>query len=185
MLEPLATTLIPPLLDRAVLVVNHVLRLQPQACERLAAHAGRSIDIAWLAPAGPWPVPPTVRVLVTPAGMVERDVGSNPALAAEAASLNVRIELPTPLRLVTMSMAGERPHVEVDGDARFAADVAWLADNLRWDAEHDLARLVGDAPARLLTESAKAAVRGLRGMAQGIANTWDRRTGGAGTASPR
>jgi hypothetical protein len=33
--------------------------------------------------------------------------------------------------------------VRIDGDVQFAGDIQWLADNLRWDIEDDLARLVG------------------------------------------
>ena len=33
-------------------------------------------------------------------------------------------------------------------DAAFATDLDWLIDNLRWDVQDDLARIVGDAPAR-------------------------------------
>jgi ubiquinone biosynthesis protein UbiJ len=59
-------------------------------------------------------------------------------------------------------LAGQRPAVDVSGDAALAADVAWLVDNLRWDLHDDLARVVGDAPAAALVQFASAASTGLR-----------------------
>src|SRR5579859_6590966 len=38
--------------------------------------------------------------------------------------------------------------VEVTGNARLASEVMLLARHLRWDAEEDLSRLVGDVAAR-------------------------------------
>ena len=37
---------------------------------------------------------------------------------------------------------GEKPAVTIDGDVQLAAELAWLSDNLRWDVEEDLARLI-------------------------------------------
>ena len=50
----------------------------------------------------------------------------------------------------------------VQGEAQFAADVQWLADNLRWDLEADLARLLGPLPARQLARLGAALAAGLR-----------------------
>lgn len=179
--------LLPPAIERGVLLANHVLRSQPMATDRLRRHAGRSVVIVWRTAATGWPLPPSLHLLVTPAGLLERvDAGAaGPASAnAEAGVLRVCIDLPAPHRLLAMSVAGERPRVDVEGDAQFAADVAWIAENLRWDVEHDLARVVGDAPARLITQLSQAAAEALRRLAQGVGSAWDRRPGG-GAASPR
>jgi ubiquinone biosynthesis protein UbiJ len=37
-----------------------------------------------------------------------------------------------------------------------------LIDHVRWDAEEDLARLIGDAPAHTLAQSARQAMAALR-----------------------
>lgn len=184
MFEPLVSTVLPALLDRGVLVVNHVLRAQPQACDRLLPHAGRSVDVDWLAPAGAWPTPPSLRLRITPAGLIERVSDADASMGAGGADLKVRIELPAPQRWVTLAVNRERPRVEVEGDAQLAADVAWLADNLRWDVEHDLARLVGDAPARIAMDMGQSAVRAIRGLAQGVSSRWENRPG-PGSAAPR
>jgi ubiquinone biosynthesis protein UbiJ len=45
---------------------------------------------------------------------------------------------------------------------QLAAEVAWLADNLRWDIEEDLARVLGDVPAHALAQAARRLVQALR-----------------------
>jgi ubiquinone biosynthesis accessory factor UbiJ len=172
---PSSAALLSPLIERAVLLGNHVLRTQPTATDRLAKHTGRSVTIAWRAAVGGWPTPPAVHLLITPAGLLERIDDAIPADVAEATVLRVCIELPAPHRVLAMVLAGERPRVDVDGDAQFAADVAWLADHLRWDVEHDMARVVGDMPARFLAQAVHAAAQAARALAKGVASTWERR----------
>ena len=51
------------------------------------------------------------------------------------------------------------------GDAALAGDVDWLFENLRWDMQDDLARLVGDMPAREIGTPRRSALAGaLRAM---------------------
>jgi len=83
------------------------------------------------------------------------------ALAAPA-ELQLRVVADNPARLLLQAAVGERPQVAVQGDAHFAADLHWLADNLRWDIEADLARVVGTQPARRLAGLGAALVEGLR-----------------------
>jgi ubiquinone biosynthesis protein UbiJ len=52
--------------------------------------------------------------------------------------------------------------VGIAGDAALAADVSWLMDNLRWDAQDDLARLIGDGPAHELARIGGRLAAGLR-----------------------
>ena len=59
-------------------------------------------------------------------------------------------------------VVGERPAIRIDGDAVLATDVNWLIENLRWDIQDDLARIVGDAPAREISRFASAVAKALR-----------------------
>ena len=45
---------------------------------------------------------------------------------------------------------------------QLAADINWVVDNVRWDLEDDLARVIGDAPARTLAAGAERAAAALR-----------------------
>lgn len=158
----------PAVLDRLVLLVNHVLAAEPGACERLRGHAGRELEIA-VASLPPvigslLPPPPPVRLAITPAGLFERaDDGTGAAApGAGAPALKVSLDGADPLRWLQALRAGGRPPMEIQGDVGLAADVSWLADHVRWDIGDDLARLVGDLPAQQLArvgEGLKAALQ--------------------------
>jgi ubiquinone biosynthesis protein UbiJ len=58
--------------------------------------------------------------------------------------------------------------MEISGDAEFATQVGWLAENLRWDIEDDLARVIGDVPARQLASLGGLFVGALRRLLQTV-----------------
>jgi ubiquinone biosynthesis protein UbiJ len=59
-------------------------------------------------------------------------------------------------------MAGTKPPVRIEGDVQLAAEVNWLADNVRWDVEEDLSRVIGDAPAHMLVDTGRKLSGALR-----------------------
>jgi ubiquinone biosynthesis accessory factor UbiJ len=148
MLEAMKALAERSVMERLVLLVNHVIAAEPAAVQRLRPHAGRTMKIelnGWptLLPAvGPF----TFRI--TPAGLVEWLAGA----AAASADLVVAVDAANPALALTRVVAGERPQVVVSGDAAFASDVDWLIDNLRWDIQDDLARFVGQVPARQIAK---------------------------------
>jgi ubiquinone biosynthesis protein UbiJ len=158
MLEAMKTLAERSVLERIVLLVNHVLSSEPQAMERLRAHASRTIRIEF----GDWPtLLPALAPLafrVTPPGLVEWIEGPAP----DAADLRVTVDASNPALALFKFVVGERPAVSVDGDAAFASDVDWLIHNLRWDIQDDLARFVGDAPAREIARFGGAIAKALR-----------------------
>jgi ubiquinone biosynthesis protein UbiJ len=134
-------------MERLVLLVNHVIAAEPAALERLRPHAARTMQIeltgwpALLPKIGPF------AYRVSPAGLVEwLPEASLPP------DLRVAVDAANPALALTRIVAGERPQVTVSGDAAFASDIDWLIDNLRWDLQDDLARVIGDAPARQLAK---------------------------------
>jgi ubiquinone biosynthesis protein UbiJ len=133
-------------MERLVLLVNHVIGAESAALERLRPHAGRAMLIeltgwpALLPAVGPF------AFRVTPAGLLEWLDGAPLPLP----DLRVAIDASNPALAFTRLVAGDRPAITVSGDAAFASDLDWLIDNLRWDVQDDLARIVGDAPARQL-----------------------------------
>jgi ubiquinone biosynthesis protein UbiJ len=72
---------------------------------------------------------------------------------------------------------GDKPKVRIEGDVQLAAEVNWLIDHVRWDAEEDLARLIGDAPAHTLAQAAQQAMAALRSFVAKRPGT-ELRTGG-------
>src|SRR5437868_3304983 len=79
-----------------------------------------------------------------PAGLVEW-IAESSGLTPD---LRITVDASNPALALTRLVAGDRPQVIVSGDAAFATDIEWLIDNLRWDLQDDLARIVGEGPAR-------------------------------------
>ena len=134
--------------QRLVLAINHVVGQEPEAQSRLVRQKGRVVHLRF----GVF----EMDLLVTPAGLVDR---SSPLAKSD---LLIIIPTDSPLALVKSVMTGQTPPVKIEGDVQLAAEVAWLADNLRWDSEEDLSRLIGDAPAHALAEGGRRLVSGLK-----------------------
>ena len=158
MLHSLNSALGQAVIDRLTLVINHVLAAEPVAMQRLRAHAGRSIRLHFEG----WPVLlpplPVTTFRVTPAGLIEW-CGAESVAETDR---RVDIDASNPALAMAQALAGTRPKVEVAGDAAFAADLSWLFDNLRWDVQDDLARVVGAAPARELARMGAGVAAGVR-----------------------
>ena len=150
MLQNLVIVLQPPswvvdeVQNRVVLLINHVLSQEPQAQERLRRQQGKTARLVW----GRF----DIALMATPAGLLERPLGAV-GRAGHVSDLTVTLtqtRLPDVLQTV---LKGDKPAVNIEGDVQLAAEVAWLVDNLRWDMEDDLARLVGDVPAATLVRT--------------------------------
>jgi len=163
MLHSLNALLAPAVIERLVLVANHVLSAEPAATLRLQAHAQRVIQLQMERWPRLLPPPPNLSFRITPAGMLEW-CGAEPASAE--ADLCVNVDASNPLRLMAGAMAGTMPAVDIDGDAQLAADVNWLLLNLRWDVAADMERLFGPTVAYPLHKLASALARSLRAALQ-------------------
>jgi ubiquinone biosynthesis protein UbiJ len=164
MLQSLNGLLAPALMERLVLVINHVLAAEPAATQRLRSHAQRIIELQLQDWPSLLPPPPALAFRITPAGMLEWCDGSSPSAVAD---LSVRIDASNPLLLMARAMTGDKPSVAIDGDAQLAADVNWLLQNLRWDIAADLERLFGPAVAYPLHRLGSALAHALRSALQG------------------
>jgi ubiquinone biosynthesis protein UbiJ len=133
---------------RVVLMLNHVLMQEPQAMERLVRQSGRVVLAQWRSF--------TFTLLVTPAGLLD--------LAGEGAVPDLTLVLTeeSPFAMAQSLMQGAKPAVRIEGDVQLAAEVNWLADNVRWDVEEDLSRVIGDAPSHMLAQAVRRLAGGLR-----------------------
>lgn len=163
-LPQLQALLVPALLDRLVLVINHVLGREPQAVARLLPHQGKVLRLELLNQPSLLPQVPALAFAVTPAGLLEVCPEG-----AEAALL-VRLDAANPAALALSTLAGNPLPVTVDGDAQLAGDVDWLLKNLRWDVADDLQRLFGPVVAQQLHGMGGLLSRSLRGALQGAAD---------------
>lgn len=153
-LESIATRLQPPawVVDetqqRLVLFLNHVLMQEKEAQDRLARKKGSVLHIRWGLFA--------LDLLITPAGLLDK------ATPAAKPDLLIAVAVDSPMVLMQSVMAGKPPPVKIEGDVQLAAELGWLAENLRWDFEEDLSRFLGDAPAHALADAARRAMAGVK-----------------------
>ncbi|MGK2898864.1 MAG: hypothetical protein ACSLE9_09280 [Burkholderiaceae bacterium] len=157
--------------ERLTLFLNHLLSAEPVAMERLRPHAGRCMQLHFEGWPALLPPLPTTAFRVTPAGLVEWCGAELPAVA----DLRVTVDASNPALAMTQALAGTRPPVEIAGDAAFATDLNWLFDNLRWDVQDDLARVVGPAAAREIARVAGGIAAGLRAAASTLSDLVTRR----------
>ena len=134
--------------QKIVLLLNHVLMQEKEAQNRLLRKKGSVIHIRW----GLF----ELDLVITPAGLVDR------AKPAAKPDLLLAVAAESPVVVLQSVLSGKAPPVNIEGDVQLAAELGWLADNLRWDVEEDLSRLIGDVPAHTLVNAARQALAGLR-----------------------
>lgn len=138
--------------------INHLLASAPWATDRLSAFPGSVFRID----AEPFDV----------AFEIER-TGLLATASADAIH-DVLISVPTgqlSSALTSEGVDGLMNHVRIEGNAELAEAVGFVFRNLRWDAEEDLSRLIGDIPAHRLAltlRSIHAAT--LRSISQGASS---------------
>ena len=181
MANPLQSLAGPAVMERATLLINHVLASEPVAAEHLRAHAGRCILLHFDGWPGLLPALPAMAFRITPAALLEWCGMDVPA----DADLRVHIDASNPALGFVQWLGGERPRIDVQGDAALAGDVNWLFENLRWDVQDDLARLVGQAPAHEIARLASGVAAGLRAAASTLAGVAGRARDAAAGQPPR
>lgn len=120
--------------------------------ERLVRQKGRVVSIQWQQF--------ELKLVATPAGLLDL------AASEQAPDLTLVMTQESPFVIAQSLMQGEKPAVRVEGDVQLAAEVNWLADHVRWDAEEDLSRIVGDAPAHMMVQGAQSMAKALRQFVQ-------------------
>jgi ubiquinone biosynthesis protein UbiJ len=134
--------------QKIVLLLNHVLMQEKEAQNRLLRKKGSVVHVRWGAFG--------LDLLITPAGLLDR------ALPGAKPDLLLAVTAESPDVVMQSVLAGKAPPVKIEGDVQLAAEIGWLADNLRWDVEEDLSRIIGDVPAHTLAGLARQAITGLR-----------------------
>ena len=112
-------------MERVALLVNHVLQGEASAVERLRRHTGKRVQFHFSSsPLSGW-LPEQLVFEITPAGLIDLllEDGGSP-------DLRVGVDASNPVKTIANALSGQRPAVEVSGDAGLAADVAWLVENL-------------------------------------------------------
>lgn len=129
------------LLPIALKAINHVLSGENWARQRLRAFAGQTLRIEL----GRLAVPMEISsdgLLVKP---MTTDTGSAPP------GVSISLPIDTPARLI-LDPASLTSAVHISGPAELAECLSFVFKHLRWDAEHDLAQVVGDIAARRIVD---------------------------------
>ena len=126
----------------AISGLNHLLRQQPWAAERLRPFAGQAVEFRC-------PPFPDLRFKITDEGLLDR-------ARAEAASALVVKLTPGALPFLLARDETARKQVEIEGSADLASTVDYLFRNLTWDVEEDLSRVFGDIAAHRLAGGSRA-----------------------------
>lgn len=122
--------------------LNHLLESEPWARERLLPFASEVLELRA-------PPLPALRFAVTASGRL--------APGTEAVASLVITFGPGALAAAVKGEDHLLRSVDVAGNARLAGEVMFLFRHLRWDAEEDIAKFVGDAAAHRLVAMAKEA----------------------------
>lgn len=133
--------------QRLVLFLNHVLMQEPEAQARLKRQSGRVVRLQWR--------DFSMQLAATPAGLWELAPAATPDLLLTVTDTS-------PFDLAKNALRGDKPGVRIEGDVEFAGEVNWLIENVRWDAEEDLSRFIGDAPAHTLGKIGRSVAEALR-----------------------
>ncbi|HSD60210.1 MAG TPA: sterol-binding protein [Burkholderiales bacterium] len=145
----------------AAAAVNHVMAREGWPLDRLRPFAGRTALFR---------LPPfEVALTVTERGQL----AEAPAGTAPDASFTLTLPL-----LARIAAGDPEAHqgVEVAGDSALAEAVFAVSKNLRWDAEEDLSRVVGDIAAHRLAGAGRSFLRwqaqAALGLAQAFSEYW-------------
>ncbi len=133
--------------------INHLLAQEPWARAKLAAHAGKiaRLDLGLFA----------VTWQVSTDGLL------NGAAPDATPHVVIRLKL-SDLPLILQNRERAVSYVRIEGDADFANTLSQLSQSLKWEAEDDLSRWIGDIAAHRIVATAKSAAATARSTGQAL-----------------
>lgn len=137
-----------------VSVVNHLLAQEPWARAKLREHAGKvaCLDAGAI----------VLRLRAGTDGLFETASSDAPA------NVTISVKL-SDLPQIAQNRERAFSCVTIAGDADFANSISQVAQNLRWEAEADLAPWIGDIAAVRVVAGAKSVVANVRETQQALA----------------
>jgi ubiquinone biosynthesis protein UbiJ len=135
--------------------INHLLAQEPWAQQKLQEHRGKTaaIDAGVL----------VLRLRVTADGFVEADDNAGKDASNDVAASEVTIKIKfSDLPLLAANVERAFSYVKIEGDADFANAISQVSQNLRWDAAHDLSKVIGEIAAQRLVSTAQSATAVVR-----------------------
>ena len=137
--------------------LNHLLRANTWARDALKPHAGKTAS--FLCP------PFVTRLTVLDSGEVA------PATTDALPTVTLTLTPGLMLRVAARDSSVWRD-VVIDGDTAFAGAIHHLWQHLRWDAEEDLSKVVGDTAAHRIAESGRTLQRWAQASGDNLAHSF-------------
>jgi ubiquinone biosynthesis protein UbiJ len=133
--------------------VNHLLAQEAWARAKLLPHTGKVavLDAGLL----------VVRLKVAADGMLES------ATAEDVATVTIRVAL-SDMAVIMQNRERAFSYVKIEGDADFANTISQLSQGLRWEAEDDLSKFVGDIAANRIAGGARSALSTVKSLHQSV-----------------
>jgi ubiquinone biosynthesis accessory factor UbiJ len=146
--------MLPALLSSAALkALQHVLAQHAWARQLLQQHQGQSLVL------GVSGTPQLdMRLMIGSDGLLKAD----PSTAEPTLRFYLKPSLDVVRDWIAQGPNGLQRHLVVQGDVMLAASFAQLAQNMRWDFETDLSRVIGDMAAHRVGEQVRAAPERLK-----------------------
>lgn len=142
-LIPDRTSLVRRLQYLVLPALNHLLASDPRAQGKLGAHAGKTVVFTALGIDLPWEIEPQ--------GLLR--TATSTALGNDEADLHITLDLDALREAIAKRAPLNLTGARITGDAELAQTLSWLMAHVRWDAEDDLAQLVGDIPAHRISRA--------------------------------
>jgi ubiquinone biosynthesis protein UbiJ len=134
--------------------INHLLAQDAKARAQLMAHQGKVVCID----SGAF----QLKLQANAAGYVD-------AVSADAvANVTIKVAM-SDVPLIMANRERAVSYVKIEGDADFANTISQLSQQLRWDAEDDLSRVVGDIAATKIVRGAQSTLAFAKENAQKLA----------------
>lgn len=137
--------------------LNHLLRTNAWARDALKPHAGKTVSFRCL--------PFVTRLTVLDSGETA------PAAAESASAVTLTLTPGLMLRVAAKDETVWRDII-IDGDTAFAGTIHHLWQHLRWDAEEDLSKVVGDVAAHRIAESGRTLQRWAQASGDNLAHSF-------------
>lgn len=127
--------------------VNHLLELEPTVKAHLSNHSGRTVLLKW------------EQIGMFPSGQQCLTMTEGSTLFPHQLTNDAVADVTVSLQAGLLQAANEERlrFIRIEGDALLAQDLSLVAKQLRWDAEHDLSRVIGGTAAHWVTHHGKKA----------------------------
>lgn len=132
--------------------INHLIKQEAWAEKIIEKHLGKTVNITMSLG--------EFMMLIRPGGFANapEDLNQEPKVSLQIANEAI-------FEALSGGKAGAAKHIKIAGDVDLAHDLSTLAGNLRWEAEEDLAKWIGDAPAhRIGVETKKIVTAGKKAV---------------------